>query len=326
MPTRRTPRSVAPMSALDHNLSRGAAPMQAGAPIATYDVEGGGGLTLHVREWGNPEGSLILFIHGWSQSQLCWARQVSGPLSQQFHIVTYDLRGHGMSEKPRSADCYLDAQLWADDLASVIRRTGRDRAVLVAWSYGGFVVSDYLRAYGDQKIAGLNLVGECRDAQAAHVRPHRPGTPRDRAGHLRGRPGHEHRRPATVPPGLHRPAAQQRRLDHGPVLEHGRPARGQGRTARTRDRRRRCPVEPFAAGAGQPRTFRRDRAALDGASTFSMSARRRNRPGTTTSGTCPSTKTQRGSTASSASRGSVNPSRAADRSGSRGWPTAAMTT
>jgi non-heme chloroperoxidase len=141
------------MSALNHNLSRD------GAPIATYDVEGGGGLTLHVREWGNPEGPPILFVHGWSQSQLCWARQVAGPLAEQFHIVTFDLRGHGMSEKPRAADCYLDAQLWADDLAAVIGRTGRDRVVLVAWSYGGFIVSDYLRAYGDQSIAGLNLVG-----------------------------------------------------------------------------------------------------------------------------------------------------------------------
>ena len=34
-----------------------------------------------------------------------------------------------------------------------------DRAVLVAWSYGGFVVADYIRAYGDQRIVGLNLVG-----------------------------------------------------------------------------------------------------------------------------------------------------------------------
>lgn len=27
------------------------------------------------------------------------------------------------------------------------------------WSYGAFVVADYIRAYGDRRIAGLNLVG-----------------------------------------------------------------------------------------------------------------------------------------------------------------------
>ena len=29
-------------------------------------AEGGGGLRLHVREWGNPEGPAILLIRGWS--------------------------------------------------------------------------------------------------------------------------------------------------------------------------------------------------------------------------------------------------------------------
>jgi non-heme chloroperoxidase len=54
-------------------------------PIATYDVRGGAGLRLHVREWGNREGPPILLIHGWSQSQLCWARQVAGGLAEEFH-------------------------------------------------------------------------------------------------------------------------------------------------------------------------------------------------------------------------------------------------
>src|SRR4051794_8291040 len=64
-------------------------------PIATHDVRGGGGLRLHAREWGDPEGPPVVFIHGWSQSQLCWARQTEGPLADEFRIVTFDLRGHG---------------------------------------------------------------------------------------------------------------------------------------------------------------------------------------------------------------------------------------
>ena len=122
-------------------------------------IEGGGGQRLHVREWGNPQGPSILFIHGWSQSQLCWARQVTGPLAEEFRIVTFDLRGHGMSDKPQAPGPYLDAQLWADDMAAVISQTGLDRCVVVAWSYGAFVVADYIRAYGEQRIAGLDLVG-----------------------------------------------------------------------------------------------------------------------------------------------------------------------
>jgi pimeloyl-ACP methyl ester carboxylesterase len=64
-----------------------------------------------------------------------------------------------MSEKPLRGDRYTDPRLWADDLAAVIDRTGLERPVLVAWSYGGFIVSDYVRAYGTDAIAGINLVG-----------------------------------------------------------------------------------------------------------------------------------------------------------------------
>jgi non-heme chloroperoxidase len=128
-------------------------------PIATHDVRGGGGLRLHAREWGNRRGRPILFIHGWSLSQLCWARQIDGPLAEEFHLVTFDNRGHGMSEKPLDADRYVDSQLWADDVAAVIDQARLDRPVVVAWSYGGLVVTDYLRVYGQDGIAGINMVG-----------------------------------------------------------------------------------------------------------------------------------------------------------------------
>jgi pimeloyl-ACP methyl ester carboxylesterase len=130
-----------------------------GAPIATHTVRGGGGLRLHVREWGNRAGPPILLVHGWSQSHACWSRQVTGGLTEDFRVVTLDNRGHGMSEKPTDARQYLDPQHWADDIAAVIDGLGLDRPVLVAWSYGGFIVTDYVRAYGDRDIGGINLVG-----------------------------------------------------------------------------------------------------------------------------------------------------------------------
>jgi non-heme chloroperoxidase len=128
-------------------------------PIATYEIRGGGGLRLQAREWGDPGGPELLLIHGWSQSDLCWTRQVSGELASGFRIVTFDLRGHGLSEKPPEPEHYADPQLWADDVAAVIAQTGLERPLVVAWSYGGFVVADYLRAQGDGALAGINLVG-----------------------------------------------------------------------------------------------------------------------------------------------------------------------
>jgi non-heme chloroperoxidase len=128
-------------------------------PIATHEILGGGGLKLHAREWGNPKGPALLFIHGWSQSDLCWLNQVRGDLASIFRIVTFDLRGHGLSDKPSGPEHYADGQLWADDVAAVIDQTGLAQPTLVAWSYGGYIVADYLRAHGDARIGGINLVG-----------------------------------------------------------------------------------------------------------------------------------------------------------------------
>jgi non-heme chloroperoxidase len=69
-------------------------------PAVTRGILGGGGVKLHAREWGNPGGPALLFIHGWSQSDLCWQNQVDGDLAEAFRIVTFDLRGHGLSESP----------------------------------------------------------------------------------------------------------------------------------------------------------------------------------------------------------------------------------
>jgi non-heme chloroperoxidase len=128
-------------------------------PNATHEILGGGGVRLHAREWGNPGGPALLFIHGWSQSDLCWLNQVRGDLASAFRIVTFDLRGHGLSEKPPGPERYADGQLWADDVAAVIDQTGLEQPTLVAWSYGGYIVADYLRAYGDARIGAVNLVG-----------------------------------------------------------------------------------------------------------------------------------------------------------------------
>jgi non-heme chloroperoxidase len=78
-----------------------------------------------------------------------------------------------MSEKPLGAEHYVDARLWAEDLNAVIELLGLDRPVLVAWSYGGFVVTDYLRAYGEDAIGAVNLVGAAvlRTPSFDHIGP-----------------------------------------------------------------------------------------------------------------------------------------------------------
>ena len=128
------------------------------ARTKAHTVRGGGGLGLHVREWGPADGTPIVLVHGWSQNHLCWAKQVESALAREFRLVAFDLRGHGMSEAPLGREHYTDAALWADDLAAVVGELGLVRPVLVGWSYGAFVICDYLRAHGEARIAAIEFV------------------------------------------------------------------------------------------------------------------------------------------------------------------------
>ena len=123
-----------------------------------HGVTGGGGLSLSVREWGKADGPPILLIHGFSQCHLCWGAQVSSSLADDFRLVALDLRGHGMSEAPLELEHYTDGKLWAGDIAAVIDQLKLDRPVLVGWSYGGFIMADYVKHYGREKIGGINFV------------------------------------------------------------------------------------------------------------------------------------------------------------------------
>jgi non-heme chloroperoxidase len=116
------------------------------------------GLTISAQEWGNPNGPSIVFIHGFSQSHLSWMRQTDSDLAKEFHIVTYDLRGHGNSDKPLDAARYRDSKAWGDEVQAVIDAAGLKRPVLVGWSYAGRVISDYVATHGAGGIAGLNFV------------------------------------------------------------------------------------------------------------------------------------------------------------------------
>ena len=122
-----------------------------------YKITGGGGAQLHVVETGNSGGRPLLFIHGFSQCWLAWSRQINSALAGDYRIVAMDLRGHGLSDKPR--DGYDDSKLWADDVNAVIQSLNLDHPLLCGWSYGSLVILDYIRHYTEEQIGGSHFVG-----------------------------------------------------------------------------------------------------------------------------------------------------------------------
>lgn len=114
---------------------------------------------LNVVEAGDPTRPALVFIHGLGQSHLSWEYQLRSELAKNYHLVAYDLRGHGNSGKPSLVKDYAGPDVWAGDLERVLSATGARDPILVSWSYGTWVAVDYLSSHNPDVIAGLVLVG-----------------------------------------------------------------------------------------------------------------------------------------------------------------------
>lgn len=127
------------------------------------EVTGGSGVLLAVRTAGPADAPPVVLLHGWAQSSRVWTHQLTGRLADSFRLVAVDLRGHGDSDVP---DSYSTAD-WAEDVRALLAYAGRP-AVLVGWSYGGLVITDYLRVHGTAGLAGIALVGAITEIGRGH--------------------------------------------------------------------------------------------------------------------------------------------------------------
>ncbi|WP_243658952.1 alpha/beta fold hydrolase [Tamaricihabitans halophyticus] len=99
----------------------------------------------------------IVLVHGWAQDAAVWLDQLMDPvLTSRHRVLAVELRGHGESAVP--TDGYRDSATWAGDIRAVLAEVGTP-SVLVGWSFGGLVLTDYVRAFGNADIAGLVLAG-----------------------------------------------------------------------------------------------------------------------------------------------------------------------
>ena len=129
------------------------------------------GVAVRAQDWGPPAEPKarvrdVLMIHGFSQSHLCWLKQVTGPLAAAHRLVTYDLRGHGSSQRPRDPSYYQDPRRWAGEVAAVIWGLDLKDPIVVAHSYAGRVILDHLRHVRPNPIAGLVMVDASSKADA----------------------------------------------------------------------------------------------------------------------------------------------------------------
>lgn len=136
------------------------------------------GVRVYTRTAGSSDAPAVLFLHGILQSHICWEYQFADPRLLKRHLIAFDLRGHGGSDKPEDPEAYRKPGVWADELAAVIKMTGARKPVLCAWSFGGRVVLDYIEKYGQNDISGIVLAnsaaktgGQFRSETSARLLP-----------------------------------------------------------------------------------------------------------------------------------------------------------
>lgn len=101
----------------------------------TRSVVTSDGVRLVVTEHGNPDGPVVVCVHGYPDNRSVWDGVVAA-LADRYRVVTYDVRGAGESDKPRKRSAYSLDRL-ADDLATVLDVISPDRAVhLLAHDWG----------------------------------------------------------------------------------------------------------------------------------------------------------------------------------------------
>jgi haloacetate dehalogenase len=113
------------------------------------------GVRLHYVREG--EGPLVLLLHGWPQSSHCW-RYVMPALAQHFTVIAPDMRGYGLSDKPRTG---YDKRTMAADMKAFVNNLGFEKISVVVGHDRGARVShrmglDYPEVV--ERLAVIDLV------------------------------------------------------------------------------------------------------------------------------------------------------------------------
>ncbi|MBK9746232.1 MAG: alpha/beta hydrolase [Chloroflexi bacterium] len=116
------------------------------------------GVNLHVVQAGDPNGELVILLHGFPEFWYGWRQQIDYLAAAGYWVWAPDQRGYNLSEKPRGIDAYKISTL-AADIAGLIDAAGREQAYVVGHDWGAAVawMTAIRHAERVKKLAILNV-------------------------------------------------------------------------------------------------------------------------------------------------------------------------
>jgi pimeloyl-ACP methyl ester carboxylesterase len=114
------------------------------------------------------EGPTVVLVHGLGLNRHMWSGQRAA-LMPAYKVVSYDLLGHGESDKP---DGPYPMTRFTDQLAALLDAVGDQRCALVGFSLGGLIVQAFALAHPERvsALAILNAAYDRTDDERVAIR------------------------------------------------------------------------------------------------------------------------------------------------------------
>lgn len=129
------------------------------------------GYKLHVKTWGDEKKPALILVHGYPDNQEVWEGIIEH-LVNQFYVVTYDVRGAGLSDIPKNILSYRLPQL-SKDLEAVANAALPNRTYhLAAHDWGSIQTWESVTEprFKGKILSYTTISGPCLDHAAFWMR------------------------------------------------------------------------------------------------------------------------------------------------------------
>ncbi|OEJ99475.1 alpha/beta fold hydrolase [Roseivirga misakiensis] len=108
---------------------------------------------LHYLEWGNPEDTPLIWVHGSFTNAYELADFADTLVKNGYYIIAIDYYGHGKTTIPAKEVSLYHV---ADDINTLMTEKGINKAIIGGWSRGGIIATAFYDTYPN-KAMGLIL-------------------------------------------------------------------------------------------------------------------------------------------------------------------------
>ncbi len=109
---------------------------------------------LHYVTWENTSKPTLVLLHGLTANAHAFEGLITNGINEHFNIISLDLRGRGLSDKPDTGYSYKDHAI---DVIALLDELKIDKAYLVGHSFGGLLAA-HIAAYHPERVKKLVIL------------------------------------------------------------------------------------------------------------------------------------------------------------------------